>query len=75
MGEQGGARPGSPREICICGLDVGRGQGLLPCFWLKPGGLLALCLQIMKEEKGYSPARWFRVVAMANSYQVRPHHA
>ena len=28
-------------------------------------------LRILKEEKGYNPARWFRVVALANSYQVR----
>jgi AP-4 complex subunit mu-1 len=28
-------------------------------------------LRILKEEKGYNPARWFRVVALANSYQIR----
>lgn len=28
-------------------------------------------LKVMKEEKGYNPSRWFRVVALANSYQVR----
>lgn len=30
-------------------------------------------MKILKDEKNYSPSRWFRVVAMANSYQVRPH--
>jgi AP-4 complex subunit mu-1 len=28
-------------------------------------------LKILKDEKGYNPARWFRVVALANSYQIR----
>jgi hypothetical protein len=28
-------------------------------------------LRILKDEKGYNPARWFRVVALANSYQIR----
>ena len=28
-------------------------------------------LRIFKEEKGYNPARWFRVCALANSYQIR----
>jgi len=28
-------------------------------------------LKILKEERGYNPARWFRSVALANSYQVR----
>ena len=28
-------------------------------------------LRILKEEKGYNPARWFRVVALAGSYQIR----
>ena len=36
-------------------------------------GLDVKYMKILKEEKGYAPARWFRVVALANSYQVRPH--
>jgi hypothetical protein len=32
-------------------------------------------MKILKDERGYNPARWFRVVAMANSYQVRPQAA
>ncbi len=36
-------------------------------------GLDVRYMKIMKEEKGYNPARWFRVIAMANSYQIRPH--
>lgn len=34
-------------------------------------GLDVRYLKVLKEEKGHSPARWFRVVALANSYQVR----
>lgn len=30
-------------------------------------------MKILKDERHYAPSRWFRVVAMANSYQVRPH--
>ena len=29
-------------------------------------------MKILREEKGYSPSRWFRVVCLANSYQIRP---
>ena len=36
-------------------------------------GLDVRYMKILKEEKNYSPSRWFRVVAMANSYQIRPH--
>jgi hypothetical protein len=36
-------------------------------------GLDVRYMKILKEEKNYAPSRWFRVVAMANSYQVRPH--
>ncbi len=34
------------------------------------GTQLYVVLQILKEEKNYAPSRWFRVVAMVNSYQV-----
>lgn len=36
-------------------------------------GLDVRYMKILKEEKNYAPSRWFRVVAMANSYQIRPH--
>ena len=35
-------------------------------------GLDVRYMKILKEEKNYAPSRWFRVVAMANSYQIRP---
>ncbi|KAL4442926.1 hypothetical protein ABPG77_008417 [Micractinium sp. CCAP 211/92] len=36
-------------------------------------GLDVRYMKILKEEKNYAPSRWFRVVALANSYQIRPH--
>ncbi|KAL4857960.1 AP-4 complex subunit mu [Chlorella vulgaris] len=36
-------------------------------------GLDVRYMKILKDEKNYAPSRWFRVVAMANSYQIRPH--
>ena len=35
-------------------------------------GLDVKYMKILREEKGYSPSRWFRVVCLANSYQIRP---
>lgn len=34
-------------------------------------GLDVKYLKILREDRGTSPSRWFRVVALANSYQVR----
>ena len=36
-------------------------------------GLDVRYMKIVKDERGAAPSRWFRVVAMANSYQIRPH--
>lgn len=40
---------------------------------LPASGLDVRYMKILKQEKNYNPARWFRVVAVANSYQIRPH--
>lgn len=58
---------------------VKRDYGPIMLHFVLPGkpsasGLDVKYLKIMKTERGYAPARWFRVVAMANSYQIRPHH-
>lgn len=55
-----------------------RDYGPIQLQFVLPGkpsasGLDVKYMKILKEEKGYNPARWFRVVALANSYQVRPH--
>ena len=34
-------------------------------------GLDVKYMKVLKDERGYSPSRWSRVVALANSYQVR----
>ncbi|GAB4820763.1 hypothetical protein N2152v2_007809 [Parachlorella kessleri] len=58
--------------------QVKRDYGPIMLHFVLPGkpsasGLDVKYMRILKEEKGYNPARWFRVVAMANSYQIRPH--
>ncbi|KAI7838129.1 hypothetical protein COHA_008060 [Chlorella ohadii] len=55
-----------------------RDYGPIMAQFVLPGkpsasGLDVRYMKILKEEKNYAPSRWFRVVAMANSYQIRPH--
>lgn len=57
---------------------VGRREyGPITLQFVLPGkpsasGLDVKYLKILKGEKGYNPHRWFRVVALSNSYQIRP---
>ncbi|RMZ52889.1 hypothetical protein APUTEX25_001008 [Auxenochlorella protothecoides] len=57
---------------------VKRDYGPITVQFVLPGkpsasGLDVRYMKILKQEKNYNPARWFRVVAVANSYQIRPH--
>lgn len=58
-------------------LDLARHEyGPIMLQFVLPGkpsasGMDVKYLRILKEERGYNPARWFRVVALANSYQAR----
>ncbi|KAK2076249.1 hypothetical protein QBZ16_001181 [Prototheca wickerhamii] len=65
-------------------IDVGsaeavkRDYGPITVQFVLPGkpsasGLDVRYMKIQKNEKNYNPARWFRVVTVAGSYQVRPH--
>lgn len=59
-----------------CNGAARREYGPITLQFVLPGkpsasGLDVKYLKIMKDEKGYNPSRWFRVVAMSNSYQIR----
>lgn len=58
--------------------EVKRDYGPITLQFVLPGkpsasGLDVAYMKILKHDRGYNPARWFRVVCLANSYQVRPH--
>ena len=61
-----------------CNGAARREYGPITLQFVLPGkpsasGLDVKYLKILKDEKGYNPSRWFRVVAMSNSYQIRSH--